>query len=285
MSLVARSLETLARDVVLLAPPNRSLSDCFRKVDHPLRHQRLLRSMQKLRGEIYLGDGAIERWQLLPDGRHEQPIDYESWHILALDDEGKVSGCVRYHEQSNKVSFQDLGVRQSALAVSPWWGKMLRVAIENELAAARLKHVAYVEVGGWAIAAERRCSPEALRLVMVTYALAQLLGGCRGITTATVRHHSSTILRKLGGRPLEVNGCELPAYYDPMYRCDMEILQFDSRSPGAFYAEWVDQIRTRLPLVPVVCSTEAETRRERPRIPAGAFPAMWRAPRGVTLLP
>lgn len=285
MRLVASSLETLARDVVLLAPPDRSLSDCFRKIENPLRHERLLRSMQKLRGEIYLGDGAIEPWQLLADGRHEQAIDYESWHILSLDGKGKVCGCVRYHEQSNMVSFQKLGVRQSALATSPWWGKMLRAAIELELAAARLKQVAYVEVGGWAITPERRCSPEALRLVMVTYALAQLLGGCRGITTATVRHHSSTILRKLGGRPLEVNGCELPAYYEPMYQCDMEILQFDSRSPGAMYAEWVNEFRARLPLVPVVCKTGPEVRRERPRVPSAAFPAMWRIARSAPAHP
>jgi hypothetical protein len=237
--------------------------------------------MQRLRGNTYLNDGAIAGWQLLPDGRHEQPIDNESWHILGLDAQGNVCGCVRYHPQPNTVSFRELGVQESALASSPWWGGLLRVAIEKELAAARLEQVGYVEVGGWAISEDRRCSPEALRLALATYALAQLLGGCRGITTATVRHHSSTILRKIGGRSLEVKGTELPPYYDPRYACQMEILQFDSRCPGAAYAEWVDQLRARMPLVEVICGRTAETRQYREpvrsHIPAAFVPAAWHA--------
>ncbi len=283
MSRIAKSLESLPRDVVLLAPASNGIPGCFRKADSPLRHRRLLHSMQRLRGSTYLSDGAIAPWQLTEDGRYEQPIDNESWHILALDAEGNVCGCVRYHPQPNIATFRQLGVRESALASSPWWGGLLRVAIEKELAAARLEQRGYVELGGWAISAERRCTPEALRLALTTYALAQLLGGARGITTATVRHHSSTILRKIGGRSLAVNGTELPPYFDQRYGCQMEILQFDSRCPGDAYADFVDQLRARMPLVEVICARAVDTRQQpvRRHIPAAFVPAAWHAEAGV----
>jgi hypothetical protein len=140
-----------------------------------------------------------------------------------------------------------------------------------------LHELAYAEVGGWAIAPERRCTPEALRLALSTYAIAQLLGGSRGITTATMRHHSSSILRRIGGRPLIFDGIELPPYYDPRYGCEMEILGFDSREPGRTYRPWVDQLRQRLPHVRVLCGLRSLAEMEVPRL----RPAWTGAPRSA----
>ena len=105
---------------------------------------------------------------------------------------------------------------------------------------------------GWAITPEKRCKSEALRIAMATYSLAQILGGCVGISTATERHHSSSILRRIGGRSLECDGTELPSYYDPQYRCQMEVLRFDSSLPDASCRRWVEQLSERLAEVTVV---------------------------------
>jgi len=91
---------------------------------------------------------------------------------------------------------------------------------------------------------------------MATYSLARILGGCVGITTATERHHSSSILRRIGGHSLQYRGTELPSYYDPQYRCKMEVLRFDSSSPDASCTRWVEQMCGQLPEVSVVVARE-----------------------------
>lgn len=220
------------------------------------RHGRLLRQAQRVRGGIYLADGALQASELTADGRHEQYYDYDSWHLLAVDGNGEVHGCARYRHLTGNVGFDDLGVRDSWLAQSEQWGPRLRAAVESELARARLRGTAFSEVGGWAIVPEKRCTVEALRIAMATYSLARTLGGCVGISTATERHRSASILRRIGGRSLEHGGSELPSYYDPQYRCQMEVLRFDSSVPDASCSKWVEQLSTHLVEVSVVATRE-----------------------------
>jgi hypothetical protein len=253
VKLLTSLIKALPLQFVILAPPTAEIPESFRAVEiNPRRHKRLLYALQRLRGNIYLSDGAIQRWQLTRDGRHEQPFDFEGWHLVALDGRSEVCGCVRYREHANTVAFHQLGIYESTFASQRDWGRMLQHGIERELIAARRTGVAYAEVGGWAIIPERRHSPEALRIALTTYAVAEALGGARGITTATVRHHSSSILRRLGGKPLQAGGVELPPYYDFRYRCEMEVLQFDSRSPSLPYRGFVEEIRAHMPQVTVL---------------------------------
>ena len=114
----------------------------------------------------------------------------------------------------------------------------------------------YVEAGGWALAPELRCTTEALHIALASYALGELLGGCLGLSTATVRHHSSSILRRLGGNTLVWDGRPLPPYYDPAYRCEMEIVRFDSRLPNPKYQALVNQLKAELAMAPVFCASQ-----------------------------
>jgi hypothetical protein len=166
--------------------------------------------------------------------------------MLALDEKGRVCGCVRYLEHRDPSSFDALTLRTAALARSAEWGSRFRSAVESEMEVARRRNLPYVEVGGWAIPKQRRCTAEAARLALSMFGLAQLFGGCVGVTTATKRHHSSTILRKIGGRPLEWDGAELPSYFDPQYGCEMEILRFDSRLPGQRFTAWIEELQLSL---------------------------------------
>jgi hypothetical protein len=90
-----------------------------------------------------------------------------------------------------------------------------------------------------------------------------MLGGALGLTTATVRHSSSTILRRLGGSLLEFGGSIVPPYYDPKYQCEMELLRFDSRKPSAKYGGLIELLGGRLQNVSVVATDVA----------AGALPS------------
>jgi hypothetical protein len=244
-------------ELVLLAPEGRYIPKLFtrRYIDRG-RHARRLREAQKVRAGIYLADGAVQASQLTADGRHVQHADSDSWHVLAVDANGEIRGCARYRHLTGRVCFNDLGVRESWLARCEQWGLTLRAAVESEIALAKRRGMAFAEVGGWAIAPEKRHTTEALRMAMVTYGLAQVLGGCVGISTATERHRSSSILRRIGGRSLEHLGTELPSYYDPQYRCRMEVLRFDSSSPDASCRRWVEQLSARLGEVSVLVAPD-----------------------------
>jgi hypothetical protein len=91
-------------------------------------------------------------------------------------------------------------------------------------------------------------------LALAAYALGRSFGGALGLTTATVRHSSSRILRRLGGSLLEVAGALVPPYYDPRYACEMELLRFDSRRPCVKYGGLIDLLGRKLANVPVVVS-------------------------------
>jgi hypothetical protein len=247
--------ETRQPRLLLLAPQHAQVPPVFQNFRyHAARHEQLLAGMQRLRGTVYLQDGAIGPRELSADGRHCLRIDRDSWHLLSIDRYGAICGCVRYCAHSCTASFRQLWVGRSALASSPVWGARFRSAVESGLRQARARNVAYVEVGGWAIEPQRRCTPEALHIALATYSLAKVLGGCIGITTATTRHRSSSILRRLGGNSLESMGEALPPYYDPQFRCEMEALCFDSERPAPKYSRSVDQLRLEILDAPVICA-------------------------------
>jgi hypothetical protein len=193
---------------------------------------------------VYRQDGALTADDLLPDGRHQTPEDERSWHLILMNEERRVTGCIWYleHEQP---SFQRLRVRNCPLASSRDWRDTLRAAVDSDIAQARREGLAYGEVGGWAVAGESRCT-EGLLLALAAYSLSQVTGGALVITTATARHASATILRRIGGSRLVANGVELPDYYDPKYKCQMELLRFDSLHPNPKYAPLIELLRFSL---------------------------------------
>jgi hypothetical protein len=243
--------------MVLLAPEGA----CLKPFSGPVTfsdqaHSALIGEMQRLRGEVYLSDGAIQPSQLTA-GRHVSPSDEESWHLLTVGRDGMIMGCIRFLRHPNTVPCHQLKVNDAPLAHSRDWAADFKCSIDAELETARRFNFSYVEIGGWALAPELRGSAEALHTVLSIYALAQLQGGALGVTTATVRNGSASILRRLGGRPLEWDGAALPPYYDPAYRCGMEVLRFDSRNPRERYAPAVDALRSHMAFLPVICPNEA----------------------------
>ena len=217
--------------------------------------------MQRLRGRLYLQDGAIEPWELSPDNRHQTPADEESWHLLALSPTGQICGCARYREHGHLDPISNLSVAASPLANSDKWEPLLTSAVASEIELARRINYSFVEVGGWALTDEFRRTPEAIKIALAAYSLARILGGCIGITTATVRHSSASILRRIGGERLQSGGVEIPSYYDPRYKCEMVILRFNSSAPNPRYSAWVDELEAVLPFASVVCAPHQVVRK------------------------
>ena len=247
LKFLERSVASVDERLVLLAPPDTELPPIFSNIDIDLdRHERLVRAMQRFRGSVYLEDGAVEPDQLSPEGLHQTPEDEKSWHLLLLNAAGRVSACTWFRQHDNKVYFDRLRLRQCPLATTNGWRDKLWKAVETDIASARRDGIHYAEVGGWAVAKESRFSPEALLLALASYSLGRIGGGTLGVTTATVRHQSSTILKRIGGKHLEVDGVTMPPYYDPNYRCVMEILRFDSREPSKQFGHLVGMLCEKL---------------------------------------
>lgn len=255
----------LQRPIVLLSP-EAQIGSSFGGIRHDMfRHERLLNAMQRLRGRIYLEDGAIRPSELQSDGRHVQATDSRSWHLLLLDpdDESKVLGCSRFLKHHARVSFADLRVRGAALSKCRKWGAQFRKAVEQEIERAKQNEVSYLEIGGWALDQQIRGTTEALRSTLATFAWSRLIGGALGIATVTERNGSANILRRLGGQPLQHEDVEIPPYFDPAYNCTMEVLRFDSRVTNPRYENSIQVLENQLAQVPVITAgKDAQTLNE-----------------------
>ena len=97
MTLLHRFGDRIRDELVLLAPAGSFIPESFKRryVDGN-RYARWLNEMQRVRGSIYLAEGAVLDSQLTADGRHVQHSDYDSWHLLALAGNGEVQGYDRF---------------------------------------------------------------------------------------------------------------------------------------------------------------------------------------------
>jgi hypothetical protein len=195
-------------------------------------------AIQRFRGKSYLQDGALRPDNLTPDGRHCQRADYDSWHLVVQDQHGEVITCARYHPIKDP-RFESTVASKSALAHSPEWQGKLKRVVEDSIGRANAQGANFAELGGWCVAQSARNSCQALRSVLCMYALGEILGGCIGLSTATTRHSSSSILQRLGAQKAALNGEVLPRYFEPAFDCEMELLQFDSNRPAARYASQI----------------------------------------------
>lgn len=230
----------------LLAPSQTSVEPFGRTRSSEQLHRHYVIEMQKLRGRVYLNDGAIQACEMEDDGRFVMRGDEQGWHLLLVDDNKQVIGCARYLVHANTVAYESLRISQCALAKDPVWGPKVRAAVEADLALARKQGFAYIEIGGWALDENWRGTRAAMEILVGSYALAHLWGGALGACTATVRHASSSMLRRIGGSPLQTGDQELPAYDDPRYDCQMELLRFDCRTPGARFSPLIGQLKSKL---------------------------------------
>ena len=254
--LLERTVDAATERLVLLAPDGKLPSAFGRVETDPGFRSRLLHDMQRMRGRVYVEDGAVNPRELTADGRHHTAQDDRGWHILTLDGQGQVAGCAWFLEHGPNVEPGDLRIRHCPLGRQVGWRARLRKAVGREIGRARQQGLGYVEVGGWAVSKVGHIATDGLLLALAGYGLGRLHGGVLGLTTATVRHCSSTILRRIGGSGLEADGVAIPSYFDPQYQCEMEILQFDSRMPNPRYERLIERLSERLSDVLVLTASD-----------------------------
>lgn len=222
-------------------------------------YRSVLQATQRFRGQVYVKDGAIQERQLDAERRYRMHRDEESWHMLLVTPKLQIAGCARYLVHPNTITFEELALKHSPLAHDETWGSKVRHAFETEIRIARSEGLPYVELGGWALGEKWRGSMAALKILLASYAWAKLMGGWRCACTATVRHGSASILRRIGGGSLEYYGQELPAYEDPAYGCTMEFLRFDSRYPNPRFAPLVEKVKAELSEAVIITNSRAKS--------------------------
>ena len=162
--------------------------------------------------------------------RHQMQDDEKSWHLLRVRNDGKIAGCARVLVHPRDVTFSRLRIASSSAARCPLWARDVHDAVESELTHARRNGFAVIEPGGWVIDEERRGSCEAVSIAIRALAWAQILDDCIGFLTATAKHGSAAILRRLGARNLQARGQTIPGYFEPAWGCNAELLRFDTNS-------------------------------------------------------
>lgn len=255
--LLDRNVSSVADRLVILPPPDQAVPESLKRLTvNAAQRSELLRDIQRLRGRIYVQDGAVQTHELTEDGRHETPEDEKSWHIVMLDRQnGQPSACLWYLEHLCATSIKDLRIHNSPPAVDPEQGAALRASVVDQIAEARADGIPYTEVGGWATDRFDRCSPDGLLLILATYGLSRMVsGGALGVTTATIRHSSAAILKRLGLSYFPVGKSRVPPYFDPRYQCQMELLRFDTRAANPRFETHIDQLIEQLADSRVVAS-------------------------------
>lgn len=215
-------------------------------------HSDLMFDIQKLRGEVYREYAGIAA-HLLPDGRHWHRLDSQSWHIVLQDQSGEIVGCARYRIID---SFDDLICSKAAVALSPITGPVFKSVFAQQLAEVRRRGLHYGEASAWALNARARCSTAAVNIALMSFALAEWLGGGVGLTTASTRHHASSILKRIGGSPF----ANLEPYYEPMFDCFIELLHLDVRNLETRCAVKLNEMRAELREALILCPVEAPHR-------------------------
>ncbi len=236
----------------ILAPSRKEVPKALTYAAHASEgHQGLMHGLQMLRGNVYREYAGIAA-TLLPDGRHWHALDDQSWHILLEDSEGEIVGCARY--RPILVGFEQLICSKAAVALSPVTGPVFRSAFAQQFADAKRRGIHYGEASAWALSEKARCSTAAVNIALMSFALAEWLGGGAGLTTASTRHHASLILRRLGGTPL----AGFAPYYEPMFDCSIELLHFDISQLEGRYQSKLDEMREQVRKTPILCPVETE---------------------------
>jgi hypothetical protein len=201
-------------------------------------HAALLAAIQRTRGAVYAAEGAIDP-SVLVDGRHESPLDRESWHACVVGADGDVQGTIRLTlYPGGKTSTPPFALLNTELFRSEH-ATDARKAVEAFVLETTRAGLAVGEVGGWALAPSERRGAKGLLLALMVWVITRRAGGVRALATVTTRNRANDILTGVGGWSLE--GVPL-RYFDPQYGCEMQLMAFDSRRLSSCFESVVSEL-------------------------------------------
>jgi hypothetical protein len=206
-------------------------------------HRAAISDVQRFRGRVYIADGALPPSALDEEDRHYQEFDFENYHLCLRDTEQQLRGCFRLRLHEPTVEIRDLALHEVIERMPSRLGTLCHGALASLFALSQKEQVGIGEVGGWAVDQELRHRRASILLPFAAWSLYEIIGHAIVLATATNRHHSSTILKRIGGFTLMRREGPLPCFMDDFYNCGMELLGFDSRKPHPKYEEIVADLK------------------------------------------
>lgn len=203
------------------------------------RWQQLLNEACRLRGRIYLADGAIESTDLDPNGALVLPLDHRSWHLLAVRADGAVKAALRLtmaplsdRERAGRLVHVEESLGRTGMPLA------YRLAAEKFLSEAELtwgkQRPDWFTTSGWA--ADPSAGASGVMLALATWAWTRLSSCACSLAVATERHGAIRQLVKCGASPLFPKD-QPPLYFDAAYGCHVGLVggrvyrEADSFSP------------------------------------------------------
>lgn len=254
-----RSLFSTLRDVDLtvVAPSSAHVPEWLTNVlVNEGMYRNLVDEIQRFRGYVYVKDKAIPSSSLDEQGRHYSEYDFRAWHIVLRDRRQELCGAIRVGlmpwTRINDIS--DLQVVQYLARLSAGNDEKatLQTVVRNFLENCRTIQPTVWEPGAWAVSEDMRRSRLAPVLAASIWSLGRAIGGAAGVSTATTRHGSSEILKKMGGFELAFNGAPLPPFYDTYHECFIELVGFDSDYLNPRLETTVTEIQDYIKGLPII---------------------------------
>jgi len=202
--------------------------------------------IQRFRGRVYVADGAIPASALDEAGRHYQEFDFENYHLCLRNWQGRIGGCLRLRLHERTAEVRDLWLHELIKRMHPDMAESCYAALTSLFEMSRRDNVRIGEIGGWAVDEEFRNHRVSTLLPIAGWALYQIVGNAFGVASATRRHHSAAILKRIGGFELKHGDEQLPCFMDDFHGCELELLGFDSRRPNPKYEKLVTDLKAFL---------------------------------------
>jgi hypothetical protein len=193
----------------------------------PPNYDAVLSAIQRLRGSRYFADGAIPAAALDAQGRHVTAEDEKCYHLVLWN--GGIQGCLRLRLHSKSDGqITNYGVYDLIRRMPGELAAKYHAGLEELIHTCYNAGFALGESGGWAISREFQGRVAMLALPLAAWSFARIHSREIRVAATTERNGSAEMLRRMGGWRLKLRGEELPPFYDPGYKCKMELVCFDS---------------------------------------------------------
>lgn len=257
---------------MLLAPAGAPVEAFANVTRDATAHEAMLHRVQRLRGEVYVDDGAAPEQLLDASGRHVAADDPLRWHIVLLDPEDAPIACVSLRLHMADARPEEVTVYELAhLADDDTFAPRLHRALGDVIDLARSEQVHFGEAGGMAVSTRVQHVGLGLVMSLAGWSLCRVVGHHIGVSGAGVRNGISSIHQRSGAWRLHDHEEALPQVLHPVFQDPIEVLGFDTRKPSDKCQPRLAALAEHLPecmvLADVVDNT-ASSAKEAERAPA-----------------
>lgn len=185
-------------------------------------HEGALQMIRRFRGAMCLSNGLVPAEAVDATGCHYLSCDSLNYHLLLSEPNGKLAACLRVRFHALGTTASGLRMFESIRRIPPVY--RASSSLNEALLEGRRKQLGVAELGGWVAAPVWRESLAAQMLPVFAWALVRQVQESVMLEHADATGETPSILRSVGGRPLDHQGMRIPAVHDAHHGRPMEVL-------------------------------------------------------------